>query len=63
MFSVKDKTIIVTGASGVIGTAISVALAKNGAQVVVLGRNEKKLQDTFSKISETGGNHIGSGYK
>jgi len=57
MFSVKDKIIIVTGASGVIGSAISVALAKNGAQVVILGRNEKKLQDTFAKISKTGGNH------
>jgi len=58
MFSVKDKIIIVTGASGVIGTAISVALAKNGAQVIILGRNEKKLQNTFKKISETGGNHL-----
>jgi NAD(P)-dependent dehydrogenase (short-subunit alcohol dehydrogenase family) len=57
MFSVKDKTIIVTGASGVIGTAISVALAKNGAQLIILGRNEKKLQNTFKMISESGANH------
>lgn len=58
MFSVKDKTIIVTGASGVIGSAISVALAKNGARIVVLGRNEKKLQETFGRISEIGNNHL-----
>ncbi len=58
MFSVKNKTIIVTGASGVIGTAITIALAKNGAQLIILGRNEKKLQDTFNLISETGGNHL-----
>jgi len=58
MFSVKDKTIIVTGASGVIGSAVSVALAKNGAQVIILGRNEKKLQETFRRISDIGNNHL-----
>jgi NAD(P)-dependent dehydrogenase (short-subunit alcohol dehydrogenase family) len=58
MFSVKDKTIIVTGASGVIGSAVSVALAKNGAQVIILGRNEKKLQETYRRISEIGNNHL-----
>lgn len=58
MFSVKDKNIIVTGASGVIGSAISLALAKNGARLAILGRNEKKLNTTFLKISEFGGNHI-----
>ena len=58
MFSVKDKTIIVTGASGVIGSAVSVALAKNGALVIILGRNEKKLQETYRRISEIGNNHL-----
>ncbi len=57
MFSVENKTIIVTGASGVIGAAISVALAKNGAQVVILGRNAKKLQSVFDIIVEFGENH------
>ncbi len=58
MFSVKGKTIIITGASGVIGSAISVALAKNGAQVIILGRNEKKLQSTYNNISKYGENHL-----
>ena len=58
MFSVKNKTIIVTGSSGVIGTAISVALAKKGARLIILGRNEKKLQATFSIISEYSENHL-----
>lgn len=58
MFSVKNKNIIVTGASGVIGSAISVALAKNGARVAVLGRSENKLQNTFNKINEFGAGHI-----
>lgn len=58
MFSVKNKTIIVTGASGVIGSAVSEALAEKGAQMVLLGRNEKKLQETFGKIPQTDGNHL-----
>lgn len=58
MFSVKGKTIVVTGASGVIGSAVSVALAKKGAQVVILGRNKEKLHSTFLKISEYGRNNL-----
>jgi len=58
MFSVKHKNIIVTGASGVIGTAICVALAKNGAQLAILGRSENKLQNTFKEISKFGNGHL-----
>ncbi len=58
MFSVKNKTIIVTGASGVIGSAISLALAKEGAQIIALGRSAEKLQTTFEKISAFGNNHL-----
>lgn len=57
MFSVKNKNIIVTGASGVIGSAISEALAKNGATLILLGRNEEKLQITCDKISVFGKEH------
>ncbi len=58
MFSIKNKNIIVTGASGVIGSAIAVALAKNGARLAVLGRNTNKLQNTFNKINEFGTGHL-----
>ena len=58
MFSVKNKTIIITGASGVIGSAISVALAKKGARIVALGRDKKKLQATFEKLSVFGNHHL-----
>ncbi len=58
MFSVKNKTIIVTGASGVIGSVISAALAQNEAQLVILGRDKLKLRETFVKISEFGNNHL-----
>lgn len=58
MFSVKNKTIIVTGASGVIGSTISIALAKKGARIIALGRNKKKLQSSFEKINAFGNNHM-----
>jgi len=57
MFSVKGKYFIVTGASGVIGSAISVALVKSGANLAILGRNEQKLKVTLERINVFGGNH------
>jgi len=58
MFSVKNKHFIVTGASGILGTAISIALAKSGANLAILGRNEQKLKVTEEKIKVFGGNHL-----
>jgi NAD(P)-dependent dehydrogenase (short-subunit alcohol dehydrogenase family) len=57
MFSVKNRYFIVTGASGVLGSAISVALAKSGANLAILGRNEQKLKVTLESINVFGGNH------
>lgn len=50
-FTLKGKTILVTGASSGIGRGIAVACTKMGASVVVNGRNEKKLQDTLAMMS------------
>ena len=43
MFSLKNKTALVTGASGGIGEAIASALNKQGAKVCITGTNESKL--------------------
>ena len=58
MFSVKNKTIIITGASGVIGSAISMGLAKKGARIIALGRNKEKLKVAFDKLSVFGKEHL-----
>ena len=58
MFSVHNKNIIVTGASGVIGSVLSVALAKGGARIAVLGRSEEKIKITENKIREHGQGHL-----
>ena len=38
LFSVKNKVVVITGGTGVLGKAIAAYLAKEGAKVVVLGR-------------------------
>lgn len=45
LFSIKDKTAIVTGGPGHLGTAFSEALAEAGANVVIASRNEKKCME------------------
>ncbi len=41
--SIKDKVVVVTGASSGIGKSIAIKLALKGAKVVLAARNEKKL--------------------
>ena len=48
-FSLKDKTILVTGASSGIGQAI--AVSKMGANVIINGRNMAKLEKTLSLMA------------
>ncbi len=57
MFSVENKNILVTGASGIIGAAIAIALAGAGANLILLGRSNEKLQSVWDKINGFGGKH------
>ena len=41
--SIKNKTAIITGASEGIGRAIAENLSKNGAKILLISRDEKKL--------------------
>jgi NAD(P)-dependent dehydrogenase (short-subunit alcohol dehydrogenase family) len=49
------KVAIVTGASRGIGRAISVALAKEAATVVLSARSVRKLQETAEQVTHAGG--------
>lgn len=55
-FSLKGKTILVTGASSGIGQSVAIACAKMGASVVLTARNEARLQETLQQMPE--GNHL-----
>lgn len=43
MFNLKNKVVLVTGASGGIGASIASALNKQGAKVCITGTNQNKL--------------------
>jgi NAD(P)-dependent dehydrogenase (short-subunit alcohol dehydrogenase family) len=58
LFSLKDKVIIVTGGTGVLGSSFSHAIARQGGKVVVIGRSEEKGQKTVAEINEKYGNAI-----
>lgn len=53
-FSLEGKTILVTGASSGIGRATAIACSQMGATVVVTGRNEQRLKETFDALEGEG---------
>ena len=50
-----EKVAIVTGANRGIGRAVSVALAKEGATILLAARAIDKLQETAQKVEQVGG--------
>ena len=50
MTGLRDKVVLVTGASGGIGEAIAGEFARGGAIVVVSSRNEEKLQTLVGRL-------------
>ena len=54
-FSLEDKTILVTGASSGIGKSIAIECSKMGAKLIISGRNENRLKETFELLE--GDNH------
>lgn len=55
LFSLDGKKAIVTGASSGIGRGVAISLANFGAEVALLGRNTKGLQETADQIAAAGG--------
>lgn len=53
-FDIKGKVAIVGGSSKGLGKACAVALAKEGANIVLCARNEEALQQTKSEIESLG---------
>ena len=52
---IKDKVVVVTGASSGIGKATALKLASAGAKVMLVARGEEKLLDTQKEIEAAGG--------
>lgn len=54
-FSLKNKVIVITGATGVLGASMSLEVARAGAKVVILGRNEERAAQRVTAIENSGG--------
>ena len=54
----KDKTALITGAGGGIGKAIAKAYVKEGASVIICGRNEDSLKDACQEILKSFNFHL-----
>ena len=51
----EGKKVLVTGASSGIGRAISIELSRRGADLILMGRNKERLDETFELLHS--GNH------
>jgi len=52
--SLKGKVAVITGASSGIGAGIALEFARNGANLVIGGRNAEQLQETKNKCIQAG---------
>lgn len=58
LFDIKDKVIVLTGGTGVLGTSMVEYLAAHGAKVVVLARNLEKGNRLVDKVKADGGEAV-----
>lgn len=57
-FELSGKTAVVTGGTGVLGGAMSQALAAAGANVGILGRDQNKAAHIVQQITKAGGDAL-----
>lgn len=55
LFNIKDKVMVVTGGTGVLGTSMVEYLAAHGAKIAVLARNRQKGDRLVQKVKSEGG--------
>lgn len=58
LFSLQEKTAVVIGGTGVLCGEMAKGLARAGAEVVIVGRNEEKGAERLREIDEVGGRAI-----
>ncbi len=51
----QNKTAVITGSTAGIGLAIAALLAREGAEVVINGRTQARVDDAIARIGEGGG--------
>ena len=54
MFSLKDRIAVVSGASSGLGQQMALALARQGASLVILARRVERLEEFKPKLENAG---------
>ncbi len=54
VFSLKGKTILITGASSGLGKQTAISASRMGAKLIITGRSSEKLANTFSQLEGEG---------
>ena len=52
LFNIRDKVIVVTGATGVLAGGAAKYLQEQGAKVVYLGRNQEKVDSVIAEAKK-----------
>lgn len=55
LFDIKDRVVVITGGTGILGRAIAAHLAEEGAKVVILGRKAEVGKAIVEGIKANGG--------
>ena len=55
MFDIKEKNVLITGATSGIGKAAALKLSSLGAKIYFIARNEKKAEDLAKEIENLSG--------
>jgi NAD(P)-dependent dehydrogenase (short-subunit alcohol dehydrogenase family) len=55
LFSLKDKTAVITGGTGVLGQSMVQAISEAGANVALLGRRKEAGDELAAKLAKSGG--------
>jgi NAD(P)-dependent dehydrogenase (short-subunit alcohol dehydrogenase family) len=53
-FHLNNKVILITGASSGIGSQIAISVSQMGGKVVITGRDEGRLQETYNQLDGNG---------
>lgn len=56
IFNLKNKNIIITGASSGIGRQCAITFSQLGATVILIAHNKERLKETYNKLEK--GNHL-----
>ena len=56
VFNLKNRNIIVTGASSGIGRQCAITFSQLGANIILISRNKERLKETYNKLDK--GNHL-----